>query len=197
MKKFFVISILFVIFISNAASAEIKFNFNQYKCLVCDKIFESFPGDELDRKDFKDKQQLNRIFQFLDRGRNFPECKNGFKTHIFEKKGTTSGSLRDLTNSSRAQRFGVIKDGGSLSGINLTEWECLYCKKHFFSLNKENLNIRDWEQQPNYIYNVKGRPISKCSNSKVYGHIFYPKKTGSVRSYDLAKIIDNLYWVKN
>ena len=82
MKKFFVISILFVIVVSSAASAEIKFNFNKYRCIVCDKVFESFPGDDLMKKDFTDKQQTNRVFQFLDSSRNLPECKTQtYETH--------------------------------------------------------------------------------------------------------------------
>ena len=196
MKKFFALIALFFV-LTAPASADPKITFNVYKCLVCDKLFQSFPGDNLDAKDFKDQQQLRRIFQFGDRGKNFPECKNGFKYHIFEKKGTNTTGLSSLRNSSMASNVGIVKDGGSLSGINLTEWECVYCKKHFYSLNNENLNIRDWELQTGFLFNMKGQAIPKCTKPGVWGHIFYPKKTGSVKSYELATIAYDLYWVKN
>ena len=205
MKKFFALSILVCffsfnfIFITCSASADPKISFNAYKCLVCDKVFQSFPGDELDRKDLRDeKDQIRRIFQYKDRGKNLPQCKNGFKGHVFEKKGTNTTGLSSLArSSSMSEYFGIIKDGGSLSGIKLTEWECVYCKKHFYSLNDENLNIRDWELQTNFLYNMKGNAIPKCSVPGTWGHIFFPKKTGSVKSYELATIIYDLYWVKN
>ena len=177
--------------------ADPKITFNAYKCMVCDKYFQSFPGDNLDAKDFRDQQQLRRVFQFGNRGKNFEECKNGFKYHIFEKKGTDTTALSNLKNSTMAERVGVIKDGGSLNGINLTEWECVYCKKHFYSLNNENLNVRDWELQTVILYNMKGQAIPKCNAPDVWGHIFFPKKTGSVKSYELATIAYDLYWVKN
>jgi len=165
--------------------------------MVCDKIFHSFPGDRLDSKEFRgENDQLRRVFQFKDRGKNFPQCKNGFKYHIFaDKKSTNTTGLSALTNSNFAEIVAVIRDGGALSGISLTEWECLYCKKHFYSLNNENLNIRDWEQQTTYLRNLKGQAIQKCSYPETWGHIFIPKKTGSVKSYEIATIVYDLYYV--
>ena len=196
MKKIFFCALL-IFMLASCACADPKISFTVYKCLVCDKLFQSFPGDNLDAKDFKDKDpQLRRIFQFGNRGKNFPECKNGFKHHVFDKKGTNSTGLSSLVNSSMAEHVGVIRDGGTLNGINLTEWECVYCKKHFYSLNNENLNIRDWELQRNYLYNLKGQAIQKCSKPDVWGHIFVPKTTGSVKSYELATIVYDLYFVK-
>ena len=198
MKKFLASVLFFVIFFASSAFADPKVSFNFYKCLVCDKSFQSLPGDNLDAKDFKDGDiQLKRVFQFANRGKNFPECKNGFKYHIFEKRGTNTTGLSSLRHSSMAENVAVIRDGGNLSGISLTEWECLYCKKHFYSFNNENLNIRDWELQTGFLYNLKGQAIQKCSYPKTWGHIFIPKKTGSVKSYELATIVYDLYWVKN
>ena len=196
MKKFFA-SVLLFMMLTACAEADPKITFNVYKCLICDRLFQSFPGDNLDAKDFKDKEQLRRVFRFSDRGKNLQECKNGFKSHVFEKKGSNTTGFSSLANSSAKDVTAVIRDGGSLNSIKLTEWECLYCKKHFYSLNDENLNIRDWELQTSFLYNMKGQAIQKCSYPETWGHIFVQKKTGSVKSYELATIVYDLYWVKN
>ena len=196
MKKFFA-SVLLFMMLAACAEADPKITFNVYKCLICDRLFQSFPGDNLDAKDFKDKEQLRRVFRFSDRGKNLQECKNGFKSHVFEKKGSNTTGFSSLANSSAKDVTAVIRDGGSLNSIKLTEWECLYCKKHFYSLNDENLNIRDWELQTSFLYNMKGQAIQKCSYPETWGHIFVQKKTGSVKSYELATIVYDLYWVKN
>ncbi|MCR5347271.1 MAG: hypothetical protein K6E38_05780 [Fretibacterium sp.] len=191
------LAMLLAVMSAGCASADPKISFTVYQCLACDKLFQSFPGDQLERKEFrKGDEQLKRVFQFGNRGKNFPPCRK-FKYHIFEKKGTNSTGLSTLSKSSMAENVAVVRDGGSLSGITLTEWECVYCKKHFYSLNNENLNIRDWERQRSYLFNLKGRPIPECSARDVWGHIFYPKKTSSVKSYELAVIVNDLYWVKN
>ena len=196
MKKFFA-SVLLFMMLTACAEDDPKITFNVYKCLICDRLFMSFPGDNLDAKDFKDKEQLRRVFRFSDRGKNLQECKNGFKSHVFEKKGSNTTGLSSLANSNAKDMTAVIRDGGSLNSIKLTEWECLYCKKHFYSLNDENLNIRDWELQTSFLYNMKGQAIQKCSYPETWGHIFVQKKTGSVKSYELATIVYDLYWVKN
>ena len=195
MKKFLAFLIIFLT--AASANADPKITFTVYKCLACDKLFHSFPGDKLDIKEFrKGEEQLKRVFMFSNRGKNLPDCKK-FKYHIFDLKGTNTTTLSSLASSSFADNVAVIRDTGVLSGIKLTEWECVYCKKHFYSLNDENLNIRDWEQQRNYLFNLKGQAIPKCSKPDVWGHIFYPKTTGSVKSYELATIVYDLYWVKN
>ena len=75
-------------------------------------------------------------------------------------------------------------------------WECCYCKKHFYSLNDENLNIRDWEFQTQFLFNLKGQAIPKCSAPETWGHIFFPKRTGSVKSFEIAQLVYDIYWVK-
>ena len=197
MKKFSAFLIMIILFTATMADANPKISFTIYKCLACDKLFQSFPGDKLDAKELKkENDQLKRVFTFSNRSKNFPECKK-FKYHIFEYKGTNTTGLSALTSSSFADNVAVIRDTGVLSGINLTEWECVYCKKHFYSINEENLNIRDWERQTDYLYNLKGQAIPKCTKEGVLGHIFYPKTTGSVKSYELSTIVYDLYWVKN
>lgn len=198
MRKLYALGV-FVVLLALAAgraSADPKATFTAYKCLACDKIFMSFPGDKLDANDFKkESDQLRRVFQFKDRGKNLPPCRQ-FKYHIFEKKGESTSGISWLARGD-TERLAVVRDGGALSGIKLTEWECVYCKKHFYSLNDENLNVRDWELQTSFLFNLKGQAIPKCTAPDVWGHIFFPKKTGSVKSYELATIVYDLYWVKN
>lgn len=197
MRKFLAPLVFAALFAAavGTASADPKITMNAYKCLACDKVFQSFQGDELDKKDFRDeKEQLKRVFQFKDRGKNLPPCKK-FKYHIFDKKGTTTSGISWVTRGD-TERLAVIKDGGSLSGVKLTEWECCYCKKHFYSLNDENLNIRDWEFQTQFLFNLKGQAIPKCSAPETWGHIFFPKRTGSVKSFEIAQLVYDIYWVK-
>ena len=199
MRKFFALFLFAVSFGTvGSAFADPRITFTVYKCLVCDKQFQSFPGDPLDDKKFKDeKEQLKRVFRFGDRGKNLNQCKGSFKAHIFQKTGTNSTGLSGIANTGLSDITGVIRDGGSLSGIKLTEWECVYCKKHFYSLNDENLNIRDWEFQTQFLFNMKRQAIPKCPVDGTWGHVFIPKRTGSVKSYELATIAYDLYWVKN
>ena len=190
MRKFFVLFLFSISFGAvGSAFADPRITFTTYKCLGCDKIFQSFPGDQLERDDFKkESDQLRRVFRFGDRGKNFEPCKK-FKYHIFN-------NLSGIAGTNAADITAVVRDGGSLSGISLTEWECVYCKKHFYSLNNENLNVRDWEYQTQFLFNMKRQAIPKCSAPDTWGHIFQPVKTGSVKSYELATIVYDLYWVK-
>ena len=181
---------------AGCAFADPKVTFTVYRCLACDKMFQSFPGDKLDSNEFKkESDQLRRVFQFRDRGKNLPPCRR-FKYHVFDRKGEATSGLSWFARGD-TERFAVLRDGGTLSGIKLTEWECVYCKKHFYSLNDENLNIRDWELQTSFLFNIRGQAIPKCTSKDTWGHVFFPKKTGSVKSYELATIVYDLYWVKN
>ena len=95
MRKFLAPLVFAALFAAavGTASADPKITMNAYKCLACDKVFQSFQGDELDKKDFREeKEQLKRVFQFKDRGKNLPPCKK-FKYHIFDKKGTTTSGI--------------------------------------------------------------------------------------------------------
>ena len=196
MRKF----IMFVMFVmlASCAYADQKIEFNTYKCKVCGKEFRSFRGDELDDRKFSDgNDQLKYIFQFWKYDKNFPECKSGVKWHRFEKKSTASMQVSSLARQNISEYVSAIKDGRTLSGIKLVQWECVYCKKHFYLFNDDMPNIRDWEQQPEKIFNLKGRAITKCTEPKVYGHVFAKKNVREMKSYELAKMSENIYWVKN
>ena len=187
MRKLFALFTLAALLSAGVAWADPRITMTVYKCMVCDKEFYSFPGDALDKKEYK----------VVDYGsKNLNQCKNGFKTHIFDKKGTKDFTVSNLTRFSWAEYVGIIKDGGALNGIKLTEWTCGYCKKPFYSINDENINIRNWEQQGSYVMNLKGRGLQKCTKPGVLGHAFYLKSTGSVNSYTLARKADDIYWVK-
>ena len=105
--------------------------------------------------------------------------------------------MSNLARSNIAEYLAVIKDGKTLSSLKLVECECLYCKKHFFFFNGDNPNIRDWEQQTNYIFSLKGRAIEKCSAPRTMGHVFEKKRVSEAKSYELSKMSANIYWVKN
>lgn len=198
MKKFFMFMALILILSSSSSYADPKIECNVYKCKVCDKEFRSFKGEDLDDRKFQDsREQLKYIYQFWKYDKNFPECKSGLKHHRLEKRTTTSMQVSNLSRSNIAEYFAAIKDGKTLSSVKLAECECLYCKKHFFFFSGDNPNIRDWEQQTNYIFNLKGRAIPKCTAPRTLGHVFSKKKVIEGKSYDLAKMSENIYWVKN
>lgn len=182
---------------AGAAGADVKMNVVRYKCLVCNKRFYSFAGDALDSRELaRDREQLRRVFQLKDRGKNLDPCRGGFKTHRFEKTGTESLSVKAIAENAAA--FAAVKDGGVLSGISLTAWECMLCGKPFYSLGDENLNIREWARQPERVFNLKGkRPIQKCSARGYHGHVFKKKTAGAARSYDIAGHAEDIYWVKD
>ncbi len=197
MRRFFML-IMFIIVLASVAHADQKIEFNVYKCKVCGKEFRSFRGDELDDRKFHNgSEQIKYIFQFWKYDKNFPECKGGSKWHHFEKKTTNSMQVSNLSKSNVSEYIAAVKDGKTLNGIKIVEWECVYCKKNFYFFNDDIPNIRDWEQQQDKIFNLKGRAITKCPEPKVYGHIFAKKRTNDAKSFDLAKNAEKLYWVKN
>ena len=197
MRKFF-ISLMLLLFLVSCVHADPKIEFNVYKCKVCDKEYRSFKGEDLDDRKYQEgKEQLKYIYQFLKYDKNLPECKSGLKYHSFEKRTTTSMQVSSLARSNIAEYLAAIKDGKTLSSVKLVECECLYCKKHFFFLNNDRPNIRDWEQQTSYIFNLKGRALPKCSAPRTLGHVFAKKRVSEAKSYDLARMSENIYWVKN
>ena len=200
MKKIFIslMLVLLLLLIASCVHSDPKIEFNVYKCRVCDKEFRSFKGEDLDDRKYHDgKEQLKYIYQFQKYDKNFPECKSGLKYHRFEKRTTASMQVSNLARSNIAEYLAVIKDGKTLSSLKLVECECLYCKKHFFFFNGDNPNIRDWEQQTNYIFSLKGRAIEKCSAPRTMGHVFEKKRVSEAKSYELSKMSANIYWVKN
>ena len=146
---------VFLVMFASYAYADTKIEFNIYKCKICDKEFRSFKGDELDDRKFHDgNAQIKYIFQFWKYDKNFPECKSGLKWHRFDKKSTGSMQVSNFSRQNISEYISAIKDGKTLSGMKLVQWECVYCKKSFYFLNDDIPNIRDWEQQPDKIFNL-------------------------------------------
>ncbi|MBQ9594247.1 MAG: hypothetical protein IJR35_00120 [Synergistaceae bacterium] len=198
MRKLF--ALILVLILASAACADIKLEMIRYKCIDCGKEFMGFRGDtsidDSKTPNMKDpKYQLSHVFQLGNKDKNLPECSHGIKFHKFRKTGEVSYSISTLTNYLHA--IAAVKDGGSLNA-KLQEWECVLCKKHYYSLGNEELNIRDWEKQPEYIFNLKGKAIPKCEKlgGHLYGHVFEPTNSGSGRSYRIAELADRIYWVK-
>lgn len=196
MKKVFSAALLLVILsiLSSCAYAAPTISVNEYECLVCDKTFYSFRGDELDKKDFlNDKKQYETVFQLYDPGRHLDQCKNGWKTHKFDRKGTKSVAPSFIVQN--MPKF-VSTKSGSTTNATLWTWECLVCKKTFYSFG-DNLNIKSWHEQPSNIYNLKNnRPIAKCNDQYILGHVFKLKSMTSVSSAKIASVLNDLYYVK-
>lgn len=200
MRKFFIslMSLMLLILVASCVYADTKIEVNVYRCKVCGKEFMSFRGEDLDDRKFASgSEQLKYLFQFRQYDKNLPECKSGLKYHNFEKKTTSSMPASNITKSNTSEYLAVIKDGRNLSSVKLVECECVYCKKHFFFLNDDKPNIRDWEQQTSYIFSLKGRAIEKCSAPRTMGHVFQKKRVTEAKSYELSKMSANIYWVKN
>ena len=176
----FLAVLLFCVLIpAGMAHAVTKVQIVEYKCRVCDKVFYGFKGDKLDDKELMDEgRQLARMSKLADRGKRLEECKGGIKSHILDKKREGEATMEFI--SKYLQQFVVLKDSGSLNGT-LREWECFICKKPFYSLNRENLNVREWDEQQSYLFNLKGTPISRCKDG-YFGHVFKPLKESSFSS---------------
>ena len=193
--RFFLWAILLfcLLFTAGTALAATKVQIVEYQCRVCDKIFYGFKGDKLDdEKLMVQDVQLNRLSKLGEAGKRLEECRGGYKSHVLDK--TREGEATMEFVSKNLQRFFVLKDSGTLNG-SLMEWECFICKKPFYSLNRENLNIKEWDEQQNYLFNLKGRPIYRCKDG-YYGHVFMLKKESSFKSEELAVVVNDLYWSK-
>ncbi|CAM1380695.1 hypothetical protein [Fretibacterium fastidiosum] len=194
--RFFLWAILLfcLLFPAGMALAATKVQIVEYQCRVCDKIFYGFKGDKLDDDIFmKQDVQLARMSKLSDRGKPLDPCKGGMKSHILDKKREGEATMEFI--SQNLDKFVVLKGSGSVHGT-LKEWECFMCKKPFYSLNKEDLNIKEWDEQQNYLFSLKGKkPISRCKEG-YQGHVFMPKKEGSFSSSELAIVVYDLFWSK-
>ena len=189
----FVVLLSCLLFPAGTARAATKVQIVEYKCRVCDKLFYSFKGDKVGENELaKQAEQLAKLSQLAERGKRLEECRGGYKSHVLDK--TREGEATMEFISKNLQRFFVVKDGGSLNG-SLMEWECFICKKPFYSLNREDLNIKEWDEQQNYLFNLKGRPIYRCKDG-YYGHVFMLKKEGSCKPEELGVVVNDLYWSK-
>ena len=192
--SFLAVLLFCVLFPVGTAFAVTKVQIVEYQCRVCDKIYYSFKGDKLDdEKLMVQDVQLNRLSKLGEAGKRLEECKGGIKSHIFDKKREGEATMEFV--SKNLQRFVAMKDGGSVNAT-LTEWKCFICEKPFYSLNGEDLNIKEWDEQQNYLFSLKGqKPIYRCKEG-YYGHVFMPKKEGSFSSSELAIVVYDLYWSK-
>ena len=201
MKKFLLSFLIFAL-ISSCAYADPKVSLVSYKCLICEKYYFSFEGDELDSETLNDPDiQPKRVFQLADRGKNLEPCSSNFKAHVFEKKSAASKPLSEVIRN--ASRIAVVKGGPALKYMRLFSWHCLApdCssgKGPFYTLNEDSLMLKDWEQQIDKIISMKGgRKIPKCQSRWTFGHAFYCDKDQSVTSYELATLVYDIYYVKN
>ncbi len=201
MKKFLLCALLLAL-MTGCAFANAKISIVQYKCLICQRYYYGFDGDELDSETLNDPDiQPKRVFQLLDRGKNLETCSTNFKAHVFEKKGTASKPLSEIIKN--ASRFAVVRDGPNLKNTDISEWVCMApdCKQDkIYTLNDENLMIRDWEAQTDKIFSLKGgRKIPKCKSRYTFGHAFFRSASmrhASVKSYDIAQLAYDIYYVK-
>ncbi|MBQ6910436.1 MAG: hypothetical protein IJQ29_09995 [Synergistaceae bacterium] len=195
---------LMLVFSFNAlAFADAMIPIVQYKCLVCDKYFYGFDGDELDSEEINDPdEQLRRVFQLGDRGKNLAPCTGGFKAHVFDRIAVANKPMSQIAKN--MSRIAVLKGGGNLKGVTISEWRCAApdcLRDNIFTLNDDNLMIADWEQQTDKIFSLKGAgKLPKCKSRYTWGHAFWRSASLSrapVKSYDIAQQAYDIYWVKN
>ena len=149
MKKLFLSGVVFCLLMSSSpAFSETKINVYRYHCQDCGGTFFSFKGDALDSRELlSTSEQIKRVHQLANRDRLFDSCR-GRQAHAFVRRGENSVSLGLIA--SNLERFAVVKDSGSIS-IGFRTWECMLCGKTFYSIGRQNLNIRRWDDQPNKI----------------------------------------------
>ena len=195
MKKYFAALVL-VLALSGAAFAEVKIDLDQHDCLICKETFFCFKGDPLDRIPVED--QPKKVYMLSDRSKHMKDCKNNFKMHRFVKIGTRNVGM-DFIRSNMNKI--VVIDGGGTLNQKLYGWQCMLCGKKFYSFYGINLNIRDWDVQPDHIKALKnGNGIQQCSKRSYgyFGHVFKLTEEGPITSYGFAKsnILDNVYYVR-
>lgn len=195
MKKFFAV-LSFVLIMAGTACADLQFELDRFECSLCHETFFTFKGDPLDRLSLL--EQSKKVYLLSDKSKHLKTCKDNLPAHPFKKLGTNK--VKPEFISSNMDRIAVIDGGGSLSQ-KLIKWKCLLCDKTFYSLGGYNLNIKDWDVQPDHIIAFKGsRAIQKCPkiSEGYFGHVFKLVEEGSMYSYNFANssIRDNTYYVK-
>ena len=203
MKKFLLCVLLFAL-MTGCAFANPRVALVQYKCLICEKYFYSFYGDELDSETINDPDiQLKKVFQLADRGKNLEDCSSNFKAHVFDKVAVGSKPLSEVARN--MSKIAVVRDGPKLKDTTISSWHCLApdCSSGrgpFYSLNKESFVLKDWEAQIDKMVSLKGeRRIPKCQSKWTWGHAFYcepSKKNQSLTSYELATLVYDIFYVK-
>ncbi len=177
-----------------------------YRCLACREFFYSFDGDDLTHIDFITPEAQDAKFaQFANRGKKIQDCPNS-RGHVFSKIGVKDVKMANIADPDVQPRLVIIKGGKNLNHITLTTWYCLdifdctSCKiGSCYTLNDENLIMKDWERQPEKIVNVKtGKGLPKCGSKEAPGHaLWHTKQNEPVTSEQIATLINVLYWVKD
>ncbi len=192
--------------ICSGSYANVKLPLVQYKCEDCKKFFYAFKGDNLDSLELAvPSNQWNRLFRLSNYQAHIDEC-SGKLTHNFKYNDTDDVPMSEIARN--ASRIVVVKNGKNLQGIRFSSWWCLHegCSSIaiIYSLNEENLQVRDWEQQPSMLKSLKGASIPKCDatdiwGNTVFGHAFFfdsATKDHEITSYELAKMAEDIYYVK-
>ena len=206
MKKI-ILCIMILASCSVSAYANVKLPMVQYKCEDCGDYFYAFKGDDLESLEFTvPSNQWNRLFRLSNREAHLDPCK-GKLTHNFKYKDATDVPMSEISRN--ASLIVVVKNGKKLQGIKFSSWWCLYegCNSIaiIYSMNEENLMIRDWEQQPDMLRSLKGaKGIPKCDakdvwGNTVWGHAFFfdsGTKDHEITSHEIAEMAEDIYYVK-
>ena len=195
MKKL-LCAVLLLFVLAGTAGADVKIDLDNYQCVICKETFLTFKGDPLDKMPVE--EQPKKVFLLSDRSKNPKNCANNFKMHRYVKTGTRNVNIELIAQN--MDRILVINGGGSLSQ-KLWGWKCMLCDKRFYSFYGVNLNIRDWDVQPDHIKSLKGqRGIPQCSKRSegYFGHVFKLSEEGPMNSWGFANssILDYMYYVK-
>lgn len=185
-----------VLAMTGIACADVKIDLDRYECQICHETFFVFKGDPIEKLSLLD--QSKKVYRLADKSKHLKPCKDNLPAHSLKKIGTSN--VTPYFISANIDKIAVIDGGGSLNQ-KLVKWKCLLCDKTFYSLGGYNLNIKDWDLQPDRIISFKGgRGIPKCSkiSDGYFGHVFKITEEGSMTSYKFAdsSILDNVYYVK-
>ena len=188
--------LIFVLIAACSASAEVKIDLDRFECQLCHETFFTFKGDALERLSLVD--QSKKVYLLSNKSKHLKPCKDNLPAHSLKKLGTNNVYPEFIAQN--MDRIAVIDGGGSLNQ-KLIKWKCMLCDKTFYSLGGFNLNIKDWDLQPEHIISYKGRRgITKCSkiSEGYFGHVFKIAEEGSMTSYKFAdsSILDNVYYLK-
>ena len=202
MKKFMLCAVIMLL-CAVSASAEVKLPIRSYYCPDCDKYFYCIEGDDLaDLRLAVPSNQINRVFKLSNYQANLEPCKDKL-IHSFEYNMTREMPISQVLK--HATRIAVIKDGPRLKPLESSSWWCLNpgCTDPFiiYSLQNDSFILRDWEQQPDKIINMKTlKGIVKCNMPYGFGHAFKydsSRHDVPVSSYDFARTLEDYYYVKN
>ena len=194
-KKFFIaLAVLFIL--AGTAFADSRIEMIRWKCSDCGKEFYTFKGDyTLDDLNFRDsKHQSDTLFKLSNRNRNIDSCRHS-KAHSFRRSSDRSYRVSELSR--MLNKIVAVRRGGSLR-VNPIEWRCKLCGKTFYSLG-DNLNIRRSDRQHDKILSLGNRrSIPKCSDKNNHNaHVFEKRRSNSARSWEVAGLLDDIYWVRD